>query len=42
MAFTGGRSEGMMSSDIYKCAVNIGGFLSTWAAGQLPARTKGQ
>ena len=40
MAFTGGRAEGMMSNDIYKCAVNIGGFLSAWATGQLPARTK--
>ena len=40
MAFTGGRAEGMMSNDVYKCAVNIGGFLSTWAAGQLPAQAK--
>ena len=40
MAFTGGRAEGMMSNDIYRGAVNIGDFLSTWAAGQLPAPIK--
>jgi hypothetical protein len=40
LAFTGGRAEGMMSNDVFKCAVNIADFLSTWAAGQLPARTK--
>ncbi len=42
MAFTGGRSEGMMSNDVFKCAVNIADFLSAWATGQLPARTKVQ
>lgn len=42
MAFTGGRAEGMMSNDVYRCAVNIGGFLSTWAGGRLPARSKGK
>ncbi len=40
MAFTGGRAEGMMSNDVYRGAVNIGDFLSTWAAGQLPTRIK--
>jgi hypothetical protein len=40
MAFTGGRSEGMMSNDVFHCAVNIADFLSTWATGQLPARSK--
>jgi hypothetical protein len=40
MAFTGGRSEGMMSNDVFKCAVNIAEFMATWAAGQLPTRTK--
>jgi hypothetical protein len=40
MAFSGGRAEGMMSNDVFRCAVNIADFLSSWANGQLPTRTK--
>ena len=40
MAFTGGRSEGMMSNDVFRCAVNIADFLGAWATGRLPKRTK--
>ena len=42
MAFSGGRSEGMMSNDVFRCAVNIADFMALWARGGLPAKTKTQ
>ena len=40
MAFTGGRSEGMMSNDLYRCGFNVADFLSAWGQGTLPAPAK--
>ena len=39
-SFGGGKSEGMMSNDVYKAAFNTAEFMALWAKGQLPATTK--
>ena len=39
-SFGGGKSEGMMSNDVYKAAFNTADFMAQWARGQLPSLVK--